>query len=139
MDKIKEPEIKRVKIYVDGQNLFKSVEKCFGYKYPNYNLNLLAKEIISNYPDRRLIKIHFYTGIHRIDKNELWHNFWIKKIRYFKNIGIDVFIKKLKYYDNGIVREKGIDVRFARKGDIWRGIQARRKGRTCRQTAAFAG
>ena len=110
---MKEPLTKRVYVFIDGQNLYKSAKECYGYKFPNYNPYLLAKEIVNQCPDRKLERICFYTGIHRFKRNRILHHFWTKKIRMLKNIGVKVYSRYLQYDDKGKGREKGIDVKIA--------------------------
>ena len=102
----------RVNAYFDGQNLFHSAKECFGYTFPNYDPIKLTKALIKNNPERTLKKIHFYTGIHKADKNPLWHRFWTNKLLGLRNADVDVFTRELKY-DDSRGREKGIDVRIA--------------------------
>lgn len=33
-----EPQVKRTRAYVDGQNLFHGAKEAFGYTYPNYDI-----------------------------------------------------------------------------------------------------
>ncbi len=40
-----EPEIKRVHVFVDGQNLYHAAKGAYGYTYPNYDISKLAAAI----------------------------------------------------------------------------------------------
>jgi hypothetical protein len=42
---LKEPEIKRGVVLVDGQNLFYGAREAFGYHYPNYDVLKLSQKI----------------------------------------------------------------------------------------------
>lgn len=60
-----EPSNKRVSFFIDGQNLFHSAKKAFGYRYPNYNIKKLAFSVCAKEGWDTLVSIHFYTGIRR--------------------------------------------------------------------------
>jgi hypothetical protein len=40
-----EPTIKRAVAFVDGQNLYRSAKTAFGYHYPNYDVQALARSV----------------------------------------------------------------------------------------------
>ena len=130
------PEIVRVHTFIDGQNLFLSAKECFDYKYPNFDPIALSEKIANLLPNRRLEKVHFYTGIHDLRKDPFWHLFWNNKLLQLLHKGVDVHTRKLKYREIPIEispgkfkkvsvgNEKGIDlrlaldlVRLARKGE----------------------
>jgi len=115
----------RVHAFFDGQNLFHTAKKLFGYQYPNYNPLELAQEITNLVPNRILEGVHFYTGIHDSKKEPFWHAFWTNKCRALGRTGIRIVTRPLKYSEVTIEvspgnlktvekgREKGIDVRIA--------------------------
>ena len=41
----RDPTIKRVTAFVDGQNLFHAAREAFGYSYPNYDPPALAQAV----------------------------------------------------------------------------------------------
>ena len=115
----------RATAFFDGQNLFHSVKKAFGYSYPNYDAKLLA-QTICDIKDWELTQTRLYTGIHSHTENPLWHHFWSTKIGIFnKRKNTFTYTRQLRYLDkeirlpsgaSEIVRvadEKGIDVRIA--------------------------
>lgn len=75
-------------------------------------------------PDRILLQVHFYTGVHRADVNASLHNFWSNKLQVMRRAGVSVSSRYLKYSDQEFVdaagarsvvrvpREKGIDLRL---------------------------
>ncbi len=121
---MKEPDVKRVIAFVDGQNLFHSAMKAFGYNYPNYDVKALS-EAICKLHDWKLKHVRFYTGVPDLRDNAYWHTFWSIKIPKMKMNGIWTFKRKVRYSENTIEKldgstevqitrqEKGVDVRIA--------------------------
>lgn len=120
-----EPSIKRVMAFVDGQNLFHSARKSFGYTYPNYDPLALAKSICSRQKLWELYGVRFYTGIPTRVHNEQWNEFWAQKLSVMGKLGIWTYSRSLRYrmkkiqlsdkstIDHLEAEEKGIDVRIA--------------------------
>lgn len=119
-----EPPDKRVSVFVDGQNLFHSVKKAFGYTYPNYNVKKLACEVCEKQGWSNPVSIHFYTGIQSKERSPEWNAFWRRKLDAMKEEGVLVFSRTLFYSRTRIGsgessewhwlgREKGVDVRLA--------------------------
>ena len=119
-----EPSNKRVSCFIDGQNLFHSAKKAFGYRYPNYDIKKLAFSVCAKKGWNAPVSIYFYTGIHRRNVSISSHDFWKHKMDAMKNEGIFVFYRHLLYskahvsYKRSskqtlVGREKGIDVRLA--------------------------
>lgn len=121
---MKEPNVKRAAIYVDGQNLFNAAKEAFGYAYPNYHIRALA-ETVCEARKWLLSSIHFYTGIPDPSIDPERHHFWVAKLAAMGTRGIRTFSRPLRYSNqlvqlpNGNVtttlvgREKGIDIRLA--------------------------
>ncbi len=121
---VKEPEKKRAMVFIDGQSLFYAAKEAFGYYYPNYDVKLLSDKICMD-KDWDLTQIRFYTGVPDEHDDIFWHNFWINKLTYMGQIGIEVFSRSLRYrnkivklpdgkkYTFLVGQEKGIDVRIA--------------------------
>lgn len=119
-----EPGVKRVTAFVDGQNLFYAVKKAFGYSFPNYDLQALAKSICLN-QGWNLQEIHFYTGIPNAADDAFWNQFWTAKMAVMGTRGIKTFSRPLRYRPQTITlpsgtpetimvgQEKGIDIRIA--------------------------
>jgi hypothetical protein len=40
-----EPALKKAIAFIDGQNLFHQVKDAFGYRFPNYDVAALAREV----------------------------------------------------------------------------------------------
>lgn len=115
-----EPTTKRAVAFFDGQNLYHSAKKAFGYNYPNYDPRALAQHIcVAQGWDLRAT--HFYTGVPDIEDNRHWHEFWTAKLLRMRRQGIAVFSRPLRYRNKSIGggppvlvgEEKGIDVRIA--------------------------
>jgi uncharacterized LabA/DUF88 family protein len=110
--------------FVDGQNLFHAVRDTFGYTYPNYDVDALARAI-TGFQGWQLAQTRFYTGIPDRIQNPPWHRFWSRKLAVMGRQGVIVFARQLKYRDRLVRRadgsvdslligeEKGVDVRMA--------------------------
>jgi uncharacterized LabA/DUF88 family protein len=115
--------VKRATVFVDGQNLYRSVKDAFGYTYPNYAFPPLALKICRQ-KGWEAKRIQFYTGVPERADDARWHDFWSAKLRMMKWQGVHVFSRALRYRDETVTvegvthsvrvaREKGIDVRMA--------------------------
>lgn len=121
---INEPKIKKAIVFVDGQNLFHTVKKAFGYTYPNYDVKLLAEKICLS-QGWKVKEIYFYTGIPSEDNDRERAAFWNNKLAYMGRRKINIFTRVLKYTPKlgelpdgtleaiQVGREKGIDIRIA--------------------------
>lgn len=119
-----EPTTKRVAAFVDGQNLYRSAKTAFGYHYPNYDVQALARSVCAR-QGWQLDQVRFYTGIPDVTDNAFWNHFWNAKFAQMGRQGVHVFWRLLRYR-NEVVRlpdgsegsvlvgrEKGVDVRLA--------------------------
>lgn len=120
------PSPVRVCAFVDGKNLFNWAKRCFGYKYPNYDIGKLVQAIIDLEADRQLVGSYFYVGIpSSLDdaKNNAW---WTKKLaaigrsgvrvqsRYMKRRELKIHLEGIVNFDTTVPRlvEKGIDLKL---------------------------
>ena len=90
---MKQEKLKTI-AFIDGQNLFYSVQEAFGYGIPNYDPQKLAKAVCKK-QGWILKQTRFYTGIPNNRKNPHWHSFWTKKIsklKAYKNIFVFSYI-----------------------------------------------
>ena len=120
----REPEVKRVFSFIDGQNLYFAAKEAYGYSHPNYDVLKLSRKICEQ-KKWELEKVLFYTGIPdpRVDK--FWHDFWVAKMAVMGTRGIKTYSRQLKYHYQEVEftageikkipvpREKGIDIRIA--------------------------
>ena len=119
-----EPTIKRVVAFVDGQNLYRSAKTAFGYHYPNYDVQALARSVCAG-QGWQLDQVRFYTGIPDVTDNAFWNHFWNAKFAQMGRQGVHVFWRLLRYRNEAVHlpdgtevtvlvgREKGVDVRLA--------------------------
>jgi len=119
-----EPAIKRAVAFVDGQNLFHSARRAFGYNSPNYDVAALAKAICSQ-QGWQLEETRFYTGVPDAADNARWNYFWTYKLRSMSRGGVVVYSRALRYRNQSLKlpdgsmhtmlvgEEKGIDIRIA--------------------------
>jgi uncharacterized LabA/DUF88 family protein len=127
-----------VHAFIDGQNLFHAVKRAWGYTFPNFDPLKLSGAVCGLAKDRKLVKVHLYTGVPPQNRDAKWNAFWSAKIRVMTTAGVRVVTRHLRYSQgpailpNGTVvqdalipREKGIDLRLgldvlrmARHGDF---------------------
>lgn len=119
-----EPENNRAIVFFDGQNLFHGAKEAFGYTYPNFDPEKLARSVCAKM-SWQLAQARFYTGVHTLEGNEHWHRFWEKKLAMMGRQGVRIFCRDLRYQNTtiqlpdgsqqtaAVPQEKGIDVRIA--------------------------
>jgi uncharacterized LabA/DUF88 family protein len=118
-----DPEIKRAVAFIGGQNLYHRAKRAFGYTYPNYDVEKLAKAVCDA-RGWRLDGVRFYTGVPSAADDAFWHGFWSKKLAALGR-RVAVYSRPLVYRNKTIDvpgfgpytvlsgEEKGIDVRLA--------------------------
>jgi uncharacterized LabA/DUF88 family protein len=121
---LKEPAVKRVIVFIDGQCLFRGAKDAFGYTFPNYDIKALSEKVCKE-KGWELSGINFYTGVPDAQDNAFWNTFWTNKLAAMGQVGIKIISRPLRYHNekiplpNGEIktllvgREKGIDVRIA--------------------------
>jgi uncharacterized LabA/DUF88 family protein len=140
-----EPRVKRAIAFVDGQNLYHAARHQFRSRLPDYDARALAKAVCNRH-GWHLTATRFYTGVHKIQKNILWHLFWHKKFSVMeRDKDVTIISRELMYVNERvgapkddinspipvnaekrmIAMEKGIDlclaldaIRFARLGAL---------------------
>src|SRR5688572_19361583 len=61
----RKPKEPRVMVFIDGQNLFKQAQRCFGdidVPYENYDPLALASVLAQNIPGGTLRSVRFFSG-----------------------------------------------------------------------------
>jgi len=123
-DNLVEPEVKRATAFIDGQNLFYSAKKAFGYHFPNYDPRALA-EAVCSCNGWKLQDVRFYTGVPNVEDDAPKNAFWTAKLLHMQRIGVRVFKRALRYRNKTVRlpdgsshtvlvgQEKGVDVRIA--------------------------
>jgi uncharacterized LabA/DUF88 family protein len=118
------PVTPQVIAFFDGQNLFRSAKRAFGYIYPNYDPKKLSQQICVS-QGWELKETRFYTGFPRAFDNPFWNHFWRGKFAQLKRDSVHVYSRHLRYHNKEITlpnggiytvrtpREKGVDVRLA--------------------------
>jgi len=82
----------RVHVFIDGQNLFKGVNRMFrGRLHPL----LLARELAG---DRTLTGTHYYSGIHDADENRSMHELVSRRHDLIRKSGVQVIERTLRYH-----------------------------------------
>lgn len=119
-----QPPLLRVHTFIDGQNLFHAARRQLGYNQANYDPLKLSQAVTALYPNRTLVQVHFYTGVHKVEVQADLHHFWTNKLQAMRRAGVKVSYRSLKYSDQEFVneqgkrytfkvpREKGIDLRL---------------------------
>ncbi|WEX07356.1 NYN domain-containing protein [Chelativorans sp. AA-79] len=121
---MKLPDPIRAVAFFDGQNLFHCAKKAFGYSFPNYDPDALAKAICAE-KGWQCSGVRFYTGVPDPGDNAFWNHFWVAKGAQMGRDGVHVYTRALRYRNKTIKfpdgsehsfldgDEKGIDVRIA--------------------------
>jgi uncharacterized LabA/DUF88 family protein len=119
-----EPVIKRVTVFIDGQNLYHTAKLAFGYQYPNYDPARLAQQVAAM-KGWQLQDVYFYTGVPDAKDKPFWNHFWNAKLAVMGTRGVRTFQRALRYHDQDVMlsdgtvatirvgQEKGIDLRLA--------------------------
>ncbi len=110
--------------FFDGQNLFRSAKRAYGYFHPNYDPSKLAQKICG-IQGWQLAETRFYTGFPNPSEDPFWNHIWRAKFAQMRRDSVHVFARDLRYQDEQITlpngqmhtirtrREKGVDVRIA--------------------------
>ena len=110
----------RTLVLVDGQHLYHAAKRAWGsrqqgdlrYRYPDYDVGLLARALTVLVPGRVLAETRFYTGVpgfHSKGGMKSWREFWITKLRRLRREGIHTYQGSI----NRAGQEKGVDVSIA--------------------------
>lgn len=82
----------RVHVFIDGQNLFKGVNRVFrGRVHPL----LLARELAG---ERELTGTHYYSGIHDPDENRSMFELVTRRHDLIRRTGVEVTERTLRYH-----------------------------------------
>ena len=108
----------RTIVLIDGQNLYHLARRAWAsgssspYAWPSYDVETLARVLVSRTLGRILTEIRFYTGVPDPSGGPsqlFWHVFWSNKIRYLRSLGIYVYRGRVSAGG----QEKGVDVSLA--------------------------
>jgi uncharacterized LabA/DUF88 family protein len=80
-------------VFIDGQNLFKGLQRRFGVRLHPV---LLARRLAG--PDRQLVGTHYYSGIHDPDENERMHDLVRRRHDLIRRTGVTVTERTLRYH-----------------------------------------
>ena len=83
----------RVMVFIDGQNLFKGLQRRFNTRLHPL---LLARELAG--PGRELIGVHYYSGIHDPDENRHMHDLVKRRHDLIRRTGVTVTERTLHYH-----------------------------------------
>ena len=118
------PATPKAVVFFDGQNLYYSAKRVFGYSYPNYDPKKLAEYVCIN-QGWQLTETRFYTGFPNPKEDPFWNHFWRVKFAQMKRDAVYLFSRDLRYQSESVTlpngqehlvrirKEKGIDVRIA--------------------------
>src|SRR5438552_1762060 len=90
------PTIIRVAAFLDGQNLFNGAKAAFGYGFPNYDPQVLARKVceMKGWQHKQT---HFYTGVPDPKIDPARSHFWSAKKAVMVTRGVRVFTRRLRY------------------------------------------
>lgn len=104
-----EPREKRVVAFIDGQNLYHAARHQFGARLPDYDAHALAEAVCNQREGWKLAATRFYTGIHKIERNILWHLFWHKKFAVMeRNPNVTIITRELSYVTERVSDPKAL-------------------------------
>lgn len=83
----------RVSVFIDGQNLFKAVNRRYGARVHPL---LLGGDLAG--PDRELVKVRYYSGIHDPDENAKMHRLVTRRHELMARTGVEVTERTLRYH-----------------------------------------
>lgn len=118
----------RVRVFIDGQNLFKGLSRV--YKVRLHPL-LLARELAG--PDRQLVGAHYYSGIHDRDVNQNMFELVKRRHDLIRQTGVAVTERTLRYnwewrVDDDLPSPWRDDAPKRQKATVKRYQKAREKG-----------
>jgi hypothetical protein len=91
-----EPDLKRLFVFVDGQNLFHAARSSFGIREPNYDVRALS-ELVAGRLRSELRGCCFYTGMPSPAYSKRWYDFWAGKLTRMHAHGVDIVTRPLVY------------------------------------------
>jgi hypothetical protein len=103
---IEPPASPRTIAFFDGQNLFRSAKRVYGYNYPNYDPPKLAQRICGMH-GWQLTETRFYTGFPNPVEDPFWNHFWRRKFAQLKRDSVFVFSRDLRYQDDNVTIANG--------------------------------
>lgn len=119
-----EPNDRKADFFIDGQNLFLTVKRLYGYQHPNFDVLKLCSSIAEK-KGWEVGTIRFYTGMPGLTESPHWHDYWSRRLADLGKNGVQIFNPPLRYrttkesFPDGTWRnvlhasEKGVDVRIA--------------------------
>ncbi len=117
----------RVRVFIDGQNLFKGMNRRFrGRLHPL----LLARELAG---DRELAGTHYYSGIHDPKENADRHALVARRHELIRQTGVEVTERTLRYHwewkvDDDLPKPWWDDAPQQAKAQVKKYRRAREKG-----------
>jgi uncharacterized LabA/DUF88 family protein len=108
----REPAFRRAFAFIDASNTRASARRAFGDAFGNFNPVALAEEVCTA-QGWTLAGVAYYLGVPDVRVTEDGHYTWIKRCARWRKQGVRVFTRTLLHDDEGVPREKGIDVRIA--------------------------
>lgn len=117
----------RVSVFIDGQNLFKAVNRRFGARVHPL---LLGRELAG---DRQLAAVRYYSGIHDRDENASMHDLVRRRHELMTRTGVQVTERTLRYHwewkiDDRLPRPWSDDGPDRRQASVRRRRASREKG-----------
>ena len=103
---------KRAVAFIDGSNTRLAARKAFGEAYAIYNPLALA-QLVCEQQGLELAGVRFYLGVPDLRVTEDGHYAWMKRCARWRRQGVEVLTRILRQDDEGVAREKGIDLRLA--------------------------
>ena len=119
--------VDRVSVFIDGQNLFKAVNRRYGARVHPL---LLGRELAG---DRELAVVRYYSGIHDPEENASMHDLVRRRHDLMVRTGVEVTERQLRYHwewkiDDRLPRPWSDEGPDRRKASVRRRRASREKG-----------
>ena len=107
--------IENVMVFVDAQDMYRTARHAFfstnassidGNFYPD----LLRLEVANG---RNLAQVRLYDGLPSSSRNPKGYSAHMRRVGAWKNAGVEVITRPLRYLNDGTISQKGVDVLIA--------------------------
>jgi uncharacterized LabA/DUF88 family protein len=105
-------DLKRAFAFIDASNTSAGAKRAFGESFANFNPVALAQEVAAA-QGWVLAGVGYYGGVPDARVTADDHDGWVRRCARWRKQGARIFTRALLQDDDGVPREKGIDVRIA--------------------------
>jgi uncharacterized LabA/DUF88 family protein len=106
-------DLKRAFAFIDAGNTQAGAERAFGNSFGHFNPVALAQDVAAAQGWALAGVAYYYGGVPDARVTADAHDSWVKRCERWRKQGARIFTRTLLPDDDGVAREKGIDVRIA--------------------------